>query len=113
VDAVDNRGVIIMTFYRAIGWRKAGDQGEEDNGSGTLMVSITGDQNGKGGVMGHVCFLGKKGRRRGGSMVSETDDTMKSSMAIGEAEGGGWRLRVKDDQRKLGRWVECAVGLNY
>jgi hypothetical protein len=61
VDVVDNRGVIIMTFYRAIGWRKAGDQGEEDNGSGTLMVSITGDQNGKGGVMGHVCFLGKKG----------------------------------------------------
>jgi hypothetical protein len=24
----------------------------------------------------------------------------------------GWRLQVEDDQRKLGRWAKCAVGLN-
>jgi hypothetical protein len=29
-----------------------------------------------------------------------------------EVEGGGWRLEVKDDQRKLGRQVKCVVGLN-
>jgi hypothetical protein len=55
---------------------------------------------------------GKRGRRRGGSTVSETDHTMKSGSTVGEAEGGDLRLEVKDDQRKLGRWAECVVGLN-
>jgi hypothetical protein len=35
--------------------------------------------------------------------VSKTDDTMKSSAAAGEAEGIGWRLEIKDDQRKMGQ----------
>jgi hypothetical protein len=38
--------------------------------------------------------------------------TTKSNVADREAEGGSWRLDVNDDQRKLGRWAECAVGLN-
>jgi hypothetical protein len=25
---------------------------------------------------------------------------------------GGWQLDAKDDQRKLSRWAECAVGPN-
>jgi subtilisin-like proprotein convertase family protein len=36
-------------------------------------------------------------------MLPEADDTSKSGTTIGEANGGGWRLEVKDDQRKLGR----------
>jgi hypothetical protein len=44
--------------------------------------------------------------------VPETDDTVKSAAAAGEAEGDGWRLEVEDDQRKLGLWAECAVGMN-
>jgi hypothetical protein len=55
---------------------------------------------------------GKWGRRRGDSMVPEADDTTKSSAAAREAEGDSWHLEVEDDQRKLGRWVECAVGPN-
>jgi subtilisin-like proprotein convertase family protein len=29
--------------------------------------------------------------------VLKADDTMKSVVAVGEAEGGDWRLEVKDD----------------
>jgi hypothetical protein len=32
---------------------------------------------------------GKRGRRRGGSTVSETNDISKSDAALGEAEGRG------------------------
>jgi hypothetical protein len=46
---------------------------------------------------------GERGRRRGGSMVPEADDTMKSGAVVGEAKGGGWYLGVEDDQRKFGR----------
>jgi hypothetical protein len=45
-------------------------------------------------------------------MVPKADDATKSNAVAGEAEGGGWRLEVEDDQRKLGRWAECAVGPN-
>jgi hypothetical protein len=45
--------------------------------------------------------------------VPEADDTMKSGAVAGEAEGVICRLEVEDDQRKLGRWAVCAVGLNY
>jgi hypothetical protein len=52
-------------------------------------------------------FSERKMRRwRGGSTVSEADCTVKSSAAARVAEGGGWRLVVKDDQRKLGRWAK-------
>jgi hypothetical protein len=30
-------------------------------------------------------------------MVREADDTTKSGMTAGEAEGGGWRLEIEDD----------------
>jgi hypothetical protein len=36
----------------------------------------------------------------------------KSDAVAGQAEGSGWHLEVEDDQRKLGRWAECAVGSN-
>jgi hypothetical protein len=55
---------------------------------------------------------GKRGRRRGGSTVLEADDITKSGVAVGDVEGGHWCLEVEDDQRKLGRWVECVVGPN-
>jgi hypothetical protein len=42
-------------------------------------------------------------------MVSKADDIANSGMA---AQGGGCHLEVEDDQRKLGRWAECALGLN-
>jgi hypothetical protein len=42
----------------------------------------------------------------------KVDDTAKSDAVAGEVEGGGWRLEDYDDQSKLGRWPECAVGLN-
>jgi hypothetical protein len=45
-------------------------------------------------------------------MVPEADDTVKSGAAVEEGEDGGWHLEVEDDQRKLSRWVECAVGPN-
>jgi hypothetical protein len=31
---------------------------------------------------------------------------------IEEAEGSCWRLEVEDEQRKLGQWAECVVGMN-
>jgi hypothetical protein len=45
--------------------------------------------------------------------VPEADDTAKSGVAVGEAEGDVWCLEVEDDQRKLGGWVECAIEPNY
>jgi subtilisin-like proprotein convertase family protein len=44
--------------------------------------------------------------------VPKADDTAKSDTVDGEAEGGGWRLEVEDDQRNLSRWAKCAVGHN-
>jgi hypothetical protein len=44
--------------------------------------------------------------------VSELDDIAKSDVVVEEVEGGSWRLEVEDDQRKLGRWAECTVGMN-
>jgi hypothetical protein len=58
-------------------------------------------------------FVGKRGRRRDGSTVTEANNTVKSDVAVREAEGDGWRLEVEDDQRKLGRWAECVVGPNW
>jgi hypothetical protein len=40
---------------------------------------------------------GERRRRRGGSMVPEADDTVKSGTTAGEAEGTCWRLEVEDD----------------
>jgi hypothetical protein len=42
--------------------------------------------------------------------MPKADDTVKSGTATGEAEEDGWHLEVEDNQRKLGRWVECVVG---
>jgi hypothetical protein len=44
--------------------------------------------------------------------VPEADNTVKSSAAVGEAEGVGWCLEVENDQRKLGWWATYVVGLN-
>jgi hypothetical protein len=43
-------------------------------------------------------------------MVPEADDTSKSDTVIGDAEGGGWCLKVKDDKRKLGRGLNAWLG---
>jgi hypothetical protein len=39
-------------------------------------------------------------------MVPAADDTTKSGTTARKAEGGGWRLEVEDDQRKLGRQAD-------
>jgi hypothetical protein len=44
--------------------------------------------------------------------VPEADDTTKSGTKAMEDKGGSWRLEVKDDQRKLGRYSKCVVGPN-
>jgi hypothetical protein len=46
---------------------------------------------------------GKRGKRRGSSMVPEADGTTKSGAVAREAKGEDWRLKVEDKQRKLGR----------
>jgi hypothetical protein len=46
-------------------------------------------------------------------MVLKVDDTEKSGVVARETECGDQHLKVEDDQSKLGRWTECAVGLNY
>jgi hypothetical protein len=60
-------------------------------------------ETGKGRRCGAAISEEKRGRRRGDSTVSEADDTVKNGAAAEEAEGGGWHLEVKDDQRKMGR----------
>jgi hypothetical protein len=89
-----------------VGRQKAGGLGEGGSGGGTSMTLVTGDGNGEGEAMG--CSRFQRERWGGG----EADDTVKSDMTPGEAEGYGWHLEVKDDQRKLGWLVECAIGLN-
>jgi hypothetical protein len=42
----------------------------------------------------------------------KANDTTNSGVVAREVEGGGWRLEVEDDQKKLGQWVECVVGAN-
>jgi hypothetical protein len=67
----------------------------------------------------------RKGRRWGatvfrGEEVEEArrvhdvggDNTVKSGAVAGKVEGDDRRLEVEDDQRKLGRMVECAVVSN-
>jgi hypothetical protein len=64
--------------------RKADYQGERGNSSGTLMVPVTGDGKGEGEEMECDRFLeGKRGRKRGGSTLSEADNTTKSDAAAG------------------------------
>jgi hypothetical protein len=38
--------------------------------------------------------------------VPKVDDITKSGAIVGEGEGDNWRVEIKDDQRKLGRWVK-------
>jgi hypothetical protein len=47
-------------FYRAVGWRKAGGQGEEGSGSETSMSPVMGDGNDEGEVM--WCDRFRRGR---------------------------------------------------
>jgi hypothetical protein len=44
--------------------------------------------------------------------MSEAGDTAKSGVAVGVVKCSGWRLKIEDDQKKLGRWAECAVRSN-
>jgi hypothetical protein len=67
---------------------------------------------GKGRRWSAPFLMGKRGRRWGGSTITEVNNTAKSCVVAGEAECGSWRLEVKDDQRKLGQWAECTVGSN-
>jgi hypothetical protein len=101
-------------FYRAVRQRKVGGKGEGGSDGGTSIAPITGDGNREGEAMGCDCIRrgGGRGWRRGDSTVPVVDDIVNSSTVAGETEGGGWRLEVEDDKRKLGRWAECAVWLN-
>jgi hypothetical protein len=66
------------------------------------MTSVTGWKRGRGGDEVRAFSEGKMGRRRGSSTVLQEDDTAKSDAAARKPKGGGWRLEVGDDQRKLG-----------
>jgi hypothetical protein len=87
------------------------DQGEGGSGSGTSMASVTGDGNREGKAMGYDRF--HRGREGGGEAAPRCQRRTAQQRAVGEVEGGDLHLEVKDDQRKLGRWAKCAVGLNY
>jgi hypothetical protein len=52
---------------------------------------------------------GKRERKRGSSTVPAANNTTKSGAATRVAEGCSWRLEVKNDQRKLGRWAELKI----
>jgi 1,4-dihydroxy-2-naphthoyl-CoA synthase len=61
---------------------------------------------------GVVIFGGEEGEEARWLHCAGGRRHKKSGAVAGEAEGGSWRLEVKDDQRKLSRWAECAVGPN-
>jgi hypothetical protein len=48
-------------FYKAVGEQKVGGQWEGGSGGGTLMTSVTEDENGEGEAMGAVFFRGGGG----------------------------------------------------
>jgi hypothetical protein len=56
-------------FYRVVGWRKAGDQGEGGNDSGTSMALVTGDWNREGEAL--QCNRFWRGRGGGGEAVPQ------------------------------------------
>jgi hypothetical protein len=77
------------------------------------MMPVMGDGNGEGEAKGCNCFR----RGRGGGEATRWCQTRmtqgRARAAVGEPEGGSWRLDVEDDQIKLRRWAECAIELNY
>jgi hypothetical protein len=72
------------------------------------MTSVMGDGNEEEAMS---CDRFQRGGRGVGSTVPKGNDTANSDAVTMEAEGGGWRLEV-EDEKKLGRWVECEVGPN-
>jgi hypothetical protein len=68
LGAVDNEGFSHRVFYRVVGWRKAGGQGEGGSDSGTSMAPVMGDGNGEGEALG--CGHFRRGRRGGGEATS-------------------------------------------
>jgi hypothetical protein len=61
VGAVDNGGCSHRAFYRVVGQRKVGGQGEGGSGSGTSMMPVTGDGNREGRRWGAAVFKGEEG----------------------------------------------------
>jgi hypothetical protein len=96
----------------AVDNQKADNQGEGGIDGGTSMTPVTGDGNREGEAMERGYFQ----RGRGGGVDSaprcRSLTTQQSRAMTLEAEGSGWCLDIEDDQRKLGRWTECAVGLS-
>jgi hypothetical protein len=41
--------------------------------------------------------------------VSEADDTVKTGVVTGEAQGDNWYLEVAEDHRKLGCWTNARL----
>jgi hypothetical protein len=74
------------------------------------MVLLTEDENGEGEAMGVVIFRGEEREEATQLHSAEGRRHNKECVAAKEVEGGGRPLEVKDDQRKLGPWSECAVG---
>jgi hypothetical protein len=92
---VDNGSVVVARFMRNF----------NDTGYGRW-------KRGRGGEGVQPSAEGKRGRRQGGSTVLEVKITANSGAMIEEAEGSCWCLEVEDEQRKLGQWAECVVGMN-
>jgi hypothetical protein len=111
VGIVDNGGALVVPFIGQLGSRR---RRSRDGRQRRCRFNDTGYRRGKQGRGGDGLWPfseGKRGRRQGGSTVLEVDDKTKSYVVVEEAQGGS--CVVDDDQWKLGRWAECAIGSNY
>jgi hypothetical protein len=80
---------------------------------GISMVPVTGDGNGEGEAMGCSHFW--RGRGAGGEVAPWCQRRMTQIRAeqwSGRPNAVAGVLGVKDDEKKFGRWTECAIGPN-
>jgi hypothetical protein len=66
---------------------------------------------GKGRRWGRIVFEREEGEEA--RQIHNAGGIQHSEERRGGRGGRRRRLEVKDDQMKLGRWIECAVGSNY
>jgi hypothetical protein len=76
------------TFYRVVGWWKAGSQGEGGSGGGTLMTPVMGYGNGEGEAMG--CDRFQRGRGGGGEVAPRCQRQMTQQ----NVATGVWRSKI-------------------
>jgi hypothetical protein len=104
---VDNRGALVVPFIGSLGSGRRAVKGREA-AAVELQWRRLWEMEMRKRRWAAADFRGGRG---GGSTVPKGNDTANSDAVTMEAEGGGWRLEV-EDEKKLGRWVECEVGPN-